>query len=332
MSRRRISRTASVPSAMPRPQLPVIPLGRRLRALRGRCRDPCRAARSAGHRGRRHRVPVRRPPQLPCQGASVPDVSGAGARGAADRQAPASDPGRLVRQRLHRRPRSATARATSAPASPRISWTPASRRCASPIWQAADIFTSLSDNIQETFGLTPIEAMAAGLPSVVTDWDGYQRHRAAWRARLPRPDPGAAAGAGRRPGRRARHRHRHLRPLLRLCQPVRRRRHQRDRRGLCGPDRQCQPARQVGPSRAQGGAGGCSIGATSSRAIRRCGPSWRRAARSAVESAPANGPLYWPARADPYTLFADYPTEVLSPQHRLEPGDFPARSRGHRGA
>ena len=42
------------------------------------------------------------------------------------------------------------------------------------IWSAADIFTSLSDNIQETFGLTPIEAMAAGLPVVVTDWDGYR--------------------------------------------------------------------------------------------------------------------------------------------------------------
>jgi hypothetical protein len=41
-------------------------------------------------------------------------------------------------------------------------------------WFAADFFTSLSDNIQETFGLTPIEAMAAGLPSVVTDWDGYR--------------------------------------------------------------------------------------------------------------------------------------------------------------
>jgi glycosyltransferase involved in cell wall biosynthesis len=42
------------------------------------------------------------------------------------------------------------------------------------IWHAADIFLSLSDNIQETFGLTPIEAMAAGLPVVVTDWDGYR--------------------------------------------------------------------------------------------------------------------------------------------------------------
>ncbi len=41
-------------------------------------------------------------------------------------------------------------------------------------WAAADIFISLSDNIQETFGLTPLEAMAAGLPVVVSDWDGYK--------------------------------------------------------------------------------------------------------------------------------------------------------------
>ena len=48
---------------------------------------------------------------------------------------------------------------------------PAARRHA---WAAADIFMSLSDNVQETFGLTPIEAMAAGLPVIVSDWDGYK--------------------------------------------------------------------------------------------------------------------------------------------------------------
>ena len=41
-------------------------------------------------------------------------------------------------------------------------------------WQGADAFVSLSDNIQETFGLTPVEAMAAALPVVVSDWNGYK--------------------------------------------------------------------------------------------------------------------------------------------------------------
>jgi starch synthase len=41
-------------------------------------------------------------------------------------------------------------------------------------WAAGDIFISLSDGIQETFGLTPVEAMASGLPAVVSDYDGYK--------------------------------------------------------------------------------------------------------------------------------------------------------------
>ncbi len=65
------------------------------------------------------------------------------------------------------------------------------------VWFAADIFTSLSDNIQESFGLTPIEAMAAGLPVVASNWDGYRdtvRHGTdgilipTW---LPLPDSGS---------------------------------------------------------------------------------------------------------------------------------------------
>lgn len=42
------------------------------------------------------------------------------------------------------------------------------------VWHAADVFTSLVDNVQETFGLTPLEAMASGLPVVVSDYDGYK--------------------------------------------------------------------------------------------------------------------------------------------------------------
>lgn len=42
-------------------------------------------------------------------------------------------------------------------------------------WAASDVFMSLSDNIQETFGLTIIEAMAAGKPVIATDWDGCRQ-------------------------------------------------------------------------------------------------------------------------------------------------------------
>ena len=62
------------------------------------------------------------------------------------------------------------------------------------IVSVADVFLSLSDNIQETFGLTPLEAMAAGLPCVVSDWDGYRdtvRHGIdGFRIRTYAPRPG----------------------------------------------------------------------------------------------------------------------------------------------
>jgi len=38
----------------------------------------------------------------------------------------------------------------------------------------ADIFLSPIDSVQETFGLTPIEAMACGVPQIVSDWNGYK--------------------------------------------------------------------------------------------------------------------------------------------------------------
>lgn len=42
------------------------------------------------------------------------------------------------------------------------------------VLSGADVFVFAIDNIQETFGLAPIEAMAAGLPVLVSDWDGLR--------------------------------------------------------------------------------------------------------------------------------------------------------------
>lgn len=39
---------------------------------------------------------------------------------------------------------------------------------------AADMFLFPIDNVQETFGLAPVEAMAAGLPVIASDWDGLK--------------------------------------------------------------------------------------------------------------------------------------------------------------
>lgn len=39
---------------------------------------------------------------------------------------------------------------------------------------AADVFISPSDNMQETFGLTILEAGASGLPVIASDWNGYR--------------------------------------------------------------------------------------------------------------------------------------------------------------
>lgn len=64
-------------------------------------------------------------------------------------------------------------------------------------WAGADVFVSLSDNVQETFGITPLEAMAAGLPVIVSDWNGYKDtvRDGVDGFRIPVIMPGAGSGA-----------------------------------------------------------------------------------------------------------------------------------------
>ncbi|MCR5876501.1 glycosyltransferase family 4 protein [Phenylobacterium sp. J426] len=73
------------------------------------------------------------------------------------------------------------------------------RALVNDLWSASDIFLSLVDNIQETFGLTPIEAMAAGRPVVASDWDGYRftvRHEETGFL-IPTLSPPSGGGLGR---------------------------------------------------------------------------------------------------------------------------------------
>jgi glycosyltransferase involved in cell wall biosynthesis len=42
------------------------------------------------------------------------------------------------------------------------------------LYKASDIFISIADNPQETFGITVIEALSMGIPAVVSDYDGYR--------------------------------------------------------------------------------------------------------------------------------------------------------------
>ncbi len=62
-------------------------------------------------------------------------------------------------------------------------------------WAAADIFLLLSDTILETFGQALVEAMAAGVPVVVSDWDGYRSIVRDGREGFLVPTMGAPSGA-----------------------------------------------------------------------------------------------------------------------------------------
>lgn len=42
------------------------------------------------------------------------------------------------------------------------------------LYRSSDVYFSPSDTVQESFGMSLTEAMACGLPLIVSDWNGYK--------------------------------------------------------------------------------------------------------------------------------------------------------------
>lgn len=181
------------------------------------------------------------------------------------------------------------------------------------LWRSADVFVSLSDNIQETFGLTPAEAMAAGLPVVVSDWNGYRDTVRDGVDGFTLPTLSAPPGAGEE-------------IAFRFCTRL------SNYEAFVGETSQCAAV-------------DVSAAAEAFTALienpdlrRRMGESgrarvlekydwraiisayhdlWRELAKRRVhaeERTPhAPGTSYHPLRPDPFRVFADFPTETISP-------------------
>lgn len=201
-------------------------------------------------------------------------------------------------------------------------------------WASADVFCSLSDNIQETFGIVPIEAMAAGLPVVVSDWDGYKdtvRHGIDG-FRVPTLSPGAGLG-GDLAQRHALGVDSYDMYCGHACAFVGvdvaatadaftqlfRQPELRQRMGAAGRER----AQTVYDWRA---------------IIPQYETLWAELAALRAAQGPALPSLAhpWPARLDPFHAFASYPTYVLRPQTRVSLVDLDvkaalARTRSYQG-
>lgn len=183
-------------------------------------------------------------------------------------------------------------------------------------WAASDIFVSLSDNLQETFGITPIEAMAAGLPVVVTDWDGYKDtvvdgvtgyRIPTW---MPPPNLGAALAAAFEAGRINYDRYIGL-----CCLEV-----SVDLNILI--DRLCALMTQP-ELRAKMGAAGKKHVATQydwSVVMQQHLSLWDELEAIRLERVKTNAahlasaPKVTPARQDPYLIFSSFPTNVIRPE------------------
>jgi glycosyltransferase involved in cell wall biosynthesis len=181
-------------------------------------------------------------------------------------------------------------------------------------WKAADVFVSLSDNIQETFGLTPVEAMAAGIPVLVSDWDGYKDtvRDGVDGYRIPVILPPTGVGDALA-ARHALERDRYdiyigkvsmatLIDLAALTDRVIALAESRDLREQLGAAGQARARDHYDWPVILGRYAAMIEGLAELR-----------------KAAGDPGPAAWPLRPDPYSLFADYPTKTLDESWTVEP-------------
>lgn len=185
-------------------------------------------------------------------------------------------------------------------------------------WSSADIFCSLSDNIQETFGLVPVEAMAAGLPCVVSDWNGYKDTVRdgidGFRVPTMAPPPGSAADIAAAHAIEVDTYDMYCgHTCMLIAVDVRATADAFSR--LVGDDTLRRTMGAAGRKRAE-------TEYDWSRIVPRYADLWRelaarreRAGETATDSPP------WPARLEPFTAFAAYPTTTLGPATRLALAD-----------
>ena len=177
------------------------------------------------------------------------------------------------------------------------------------IWAGADVFTLPVDNVQETFGLVPVEAMAAGLPVVMPDWDGFRatiRHGETGLLIPTRmPAPGGAIGP-ELAARYADGRDGYLAHLALLQQ-------QTEVDVPAYTQALLSLAEDPGLRARMGAAGRGHVAARLdwSAVIPRYQTLADRLAELREGTPPALGPM--PLQIDPFTLYAGYPSEPVTP-------------------
>jgi hypothetical protein len=182
-------------------------------------------------------------------------------------------------------------------------------------WAASNVFVSLSDNLQETFGITPVEAMASGLPVLVADWNGYKDtvvegvtgfRIPTW---MPPPDVGMALASAFEAGT-INYDHYiglacmevsvdHARLIERLVELIQSP-ELRERLGSAGKDRVCKVY-------------DWSIVMDQYCALLKELNGERLKAQTELASKLKSAPRCAPGRQDPYRVFASFPTQMIGP-------------------